>query len=283
MSDYTPRGKNAVILDRAYELVGSVPYRVSARWLFYRLLQEGHYNKKTDYKHKFLPAVCSARHAFYKQWRPDTLADETRAAIRRGNGWDTPGQWLEHVQQWLKCELDKWHTQERYIELWYEARAMSDQFRHYTQFITLRPMGGQPSIPYKWDTAKDLERAAAVYNKPITVLYFGDLDEHGDTIASVVQRDVSKWCQVPFEFVHCGLTPEQVRRFGVPENPEKPGEYQWEALEDSAAKEIIFAHTAPFISHGAFSAVCARENEVSEWLRAEIATLEPPESWARVG
>ena len=278
--DYTPRGKTAVTLDRAFELVESVPYDVSARWLFYRLLQEGYYSKKTDYKNKFLPATSKARHAFYKQWRPDTLADETREPIIRGNGFKTPGEWVRAVQSGLECELDKWYSQEQYIELWYEARAMTDQFRHYTRHINLRPMGGQPSIRFKWDSAKDIERIAKRYSNPITVLYFGDLDTAGETIAQVVERDVRKWCSVPFEFVHCGLTLDQVQRYNVPENPEKPGQYQWEALTDTAASEIISARTKPFISHGAFSDVCAKETAISAWLRAEIANLEPPAALA---
>ena len=30
-----------------------------------------------------------------------------------------------------------------------------------------------------------------------------------------------------------------MQKYGVPENPDKPGQYQWEALEDWQAQEII--------------------------------------------
>ncbi len=93
-STYTPRGETAKILDRAFELVNSVPYQVSARWLFYRLLQEGFYSTKQDYANKFLKAVSAARHAFYNGWRPDTLADETRESITGGAGWEDVKSWL---------------------------------------------------------------------------------------------------------------------------------------------------------------------------------------------
>lgn len=274
--NYSPRGKTAVILDRAYALAQSVPYKVSARWLFYRLLQEGHYSSKDDYKNKFLPAVSSARHAFYRDWRPDTLADETRSAITRGNGFLSPDGWLRALALNASCHLDKWASQAYYVELWYEARAMTDQFRYYTEHITLRPMGGQPSIPYKWDTAKDLEWAAHRYGTPIAVLYFGDLDNAGGMIADTAEADVSKWCSEPFEFIRCGLTLDQVQRYGVPENPEKPGEYQWEALPDDAARAIIESNVAPFISHAGFTATVDRESAVTAWLREQIARLELP-------
>lgn len=272
---FNPNNTTRAILARALELVESVPYQVSARWLFYRLLQEGYYSKKSDYKNKFIKATAAARRAFWDGWRPDTLADETREAIIRGSvfGPADPSAWLRLVSERLACKLDKWQEQPRYVELWFEARAMTDQFKHYTEFIPLRPMGGQPSIPFKWDTAKHLERVAGAYGVPLVVLYFGDLDEAGETIAETVERDVREWCAVDFEFINCGLTREQVARYGVPANPEKPGEYQWEALPDEGAREIIETSTAPFLRHGAFSTVEAQEDRVNAWLPGKLREL----------
>ena len=162
--DWQPRPKTAAILARAWDLVQEVPYQVSARWVFYRLLQEGFYGKKSDYKNKWIKSSSTARKSFYEGWRPDTLADETRERIERGLGYKDPGEWLQAIEEnGLRCQLDKWYSQVYYVELWYEARAMSDQFRHYTEYTTLVPMAGQPSIPYKWRIAKDLEKAAESY------------------------------------------------------------------------------------------------------------------------
>jgi hypothetical protein len=213
-----------------------------------------------------------ARHAFYKDWRPDTLADETRESIPGGTGWDTGRDWVRAVMR-AKCKLDKWHTQPVYLECWYEARAMTDQFRHYTENVTLRPMGGQPSIPYKWQTAKDLERAAETYCNPIKILYFGDLDPAGETISETIERDVRKWCSADFDFIRCGLTAEQVTLYNVPENIEHPGAYQWEALTDTAAREIITGNMARYLRHDAFENVVDRENKISQWLSDSLETL----------
>lgn len=270
--DYNPQGKTARILDRAYELVNSVQYQVSARWLFYRLLQEGYYKTKQDYKNQFLKAVSNARHAFYKDWQPDTLADETRESIAGGDGWASPKDWLAAVAE-AKCRLDKWQTQPVYLECWYEARAMTDQFRHYTKHVTLRPMGGQPSIPYKWQIAKDLEQAAQEYNHPIKILYFGDLDPAGETISETIERDVRQWCEAEFEFIRCGLTAQQVKRYKVPDNPDHPGAYQWEALTDQGAREIITENLNRFLRQAAFSTIEAQELGVSKWLADKLAGL----------
>ncbi len=75
---YKPSAEGKYILDRAWCWVQSVPYQPSARWVFYRLLQDGTYSKKGDYRH-LLGILSKARKGFYDQWNPGTLADDTRA------------------------------------------------------------------------------------------------------------------------------------------------------------------------------------------------------------
>lgn len=85
METYKPQKKTADMLDRAWEMVENAPYDVTARWLFYGLLQEGYYSTKGDYKNRFMKALSKARHSFYKKWRPNTLVDGTREAVRRAS------------------------------------------------------------------------------------------------------------------------------------------------------------------------------------------------------
>ena len=271
--DWQPKPKTAAMLDRAWTLVNSVPYQVSARWVFYRLLQEGYYSKKSDYKNKWIKASSRARKTFYEGWRPDTLSDETRERIERGQGYDDAEDWIARLSRGINCHLDKWIGQDYYVELWYEARAMSDQFRHYTDYITLVPMAGQPSIPYKWQIAKDLERADENYDVPIIILYFGDLDPAGETISDVVEREVREWSAADFEFIRCGLTLEQVQQYNVPENPDKPGEYQWEALPDEGARAIIKSYVDQYVRHGAFTKIGDQERKAEQFLSGELDGL----------
>lgn len=270
---YEPRGETAEILDIAYELVQSVPYQVSARWLFYRLLQLNKYQTKQDYSNKWLKAVSRARHASYKLWRPDTLADETREALPGGHGFATPSEWVHALAEQISCNLEKWSTQEHYVEIWFEARAMIDQFRHYTEHITLRPMGGQPSIPYKYETAKDLERYSRRYDLPIVILYFGDLDSGGEMIEQVTRDDVQKWCSVDFRFIRCGLNPIHPARYNIPENPEKPGDYQWEALDDAAARDLITTNVAEFVDDDAIYEAVQRDKVATTRIREALAEI----------
>lgn len=274
MEAYKPQARTAAILDRAFDLVRRVPYKVSARWLFYQLLQEGYYKTKQDYKNQFSKAVSNARKAFYKGWRPDTLVDDRREVIARGNGWIDGADWLKAIAN-AECQIDKWNSQPVYLECWYEANAMSSQFEYYTKHVTLRPMGGQPSIPYKWQAAKELEAAAEAYGKPLIVLYFGDLDAAGITISETIQRDVSTWSAAPFTFIRCGLTQEQVKKYNVPENIDKPGAYQWEALSDAGANEIITGYLTDYLRLDAFTAAEAKERHASRWLTDTLTGLLP--------
>ena len=271
--NYKPNAKGREILDRAWEHVQSVPYQVTARWLFYQLYQEGHYagaDKRKAYHDLFLPLLSRARHSFYQEWRPDTLNDDRREPVERGTGFDNPGEWAEAVAARMTCRLHCWEGQRYYVELWFEAAAMRAQFEYYTQDVTLRPFCGQPSIPYKWGMAKALERADLAYGLPIVVLYFGDYDPAGLTILETAERDVENWCEVPFEVVRCGLNAGDGPRYGIAENPEKPGTYQWEALPDEGARGLITGSVARYIDFDALAAIKARETEATKRFRRHM-------------
>ncbi len=269
---YKPYGDTAKILDQAMEHINSVDYQVSVRWVFYRLLQEGLYRKKDDYM-KFIRLTSRARHNYYNGWNPLTLVDETRSMIVEGYEGERPGvkpeelfddaeqesnEEIEELHNQLndfKCgfdyEIDPTWYQDTICIIMFEARAMVQQFKKYTSGLTLCPFGGHPSIPYKYNIAKYLENQAVDYEKAITVLYFGDCDDGGYKIYQASMRDISEWCGAEINFVRCGLTEEQAVKYGIPENFEKPGSYQWEALPDSAAEEIITESLAQYHDSGA--------------------------------
>jgi len=236
---YSPSPEQVAILDLAMTEIQSVPYTVTARFVFYRLLQKGVWrNGKADYKNRFLPIISRARKRFYGEWRPDTLSDDTRQLRDRGQGWDSPAEWLEAVERqgYLK---DKWRNQKNYVEVWFEADAMRSQFEYHLPHIPLLPFKGEMSIDGKWQTAQRLQRRSEVYGHPVVVIYFGDDDEKGQAIPEVAVADIRQWCGVDFEFIRAGLNPGDGARLGLPENPDKPGTYQWVALDDANAERMI--------------------------------------------
>lgn len=245
---YTPRGKQRAILDAAWNFVSAVPYKVTTRWLFYQLLQAGFYTSKDDYKNQCVPLLSRARHAFYGPWRPNSLADDRREAIEYRAAYRDVGAWIDDFSSGgFSCPLNHFYNQERYCEIWFEAEAMSRQFQHYTRGITLRPFSGMPSIAYKWSIAKALEEVAETYEKPITVLYFGDYDKAGLTIPETSVEDIRGWCRIEFTLTRCGLNQGDEIKYNIPENFEHPGSYQWEALNDQTARKLITESVAAVI------------------------------------
>jgi len=274
MKPYRPTRDVEKILDVAWNHVQSVEYSVTARWLFYRLLQDSIFTKKEDYKGRFLPILSRARKAFFKEWRPDTLTDDGRNPIVRGAGDYSIESWFQSVtNNGVECKLDIWAGQPKYLEIWFEAAAMVSQFAHYTRHITLRPFKGDASIDFKWQTAKALKDRGELFpGKPIHILYFGDLDKKGLSIPKSAFRDIQEWAEVDIVFERCGLNSGQPEELNIPENPEKPGTYQWEALNDQAAKKLITEAVGKHFDQAGAETILERE----AMLKGNLESLELP-------
>ena len=225
---YNPDSKTKEILDVAMGTIKSVPYAVSLRWVFYQIVQR--HGVQKSYWDSFKKITSRARKNFYGEWNPGTTQDSVR------DFYD-----YAFPRKARKAVSDHIEGQKNYVEIWFEARAMLEQFIYHTRDYraNLLPFGGDVSIPIKWDTAMRFRRVKNDYKLPIVVLYFGDLDKKGEQIRKVAEKDIRKWANVNFKLVYCGLTASQAKGFKIPENPEKPGEYQWEALSDEHAKEMI--------------------------------------------
>jgi len=266
--EYKPHGKTKESLDWCLKRIESVPYNVTARWLFYRYIEEvlkpnGLYVSKKQYK-PFLQWTARARKRFYNGWRPDTLTDDTREAHIRGFGYQNEEQWLEQFKN-QTCTLDKYVSQEKIIEVWFEAEAMCSQFSYHTSpyHITMRPFKGDASIDYKWKTAKHLELLGE-YRKPIVILYFGDYDKKGLQIPESAVKDIKEWSQVPFQFIRCGINKKQILDWGLIESFDKEGTFQWEALSEDKAKDLIVGNIEKYWSIKQVKEVEAQEAEITE-------------------
>jgi len=265
-----PNKQSRALLARAWEHVQGVPYSVTARWLFYQLYQEGWYKDKSAYNSQFLPLLSSVRHSFWGDWRPDTLVDDRRSPIVRGHGYLTPEAWADAMREQTECQLARWVGQRWYVEVWFEAEAMERQFKHYTKGIVLRAFSGHPSIDYKWRIAKDLERYAQYYAMTVKVLYFGDWDDSGREIPEVAAEHIAGWCGVDFDFERIGLNRGDAERFGLSPAIDKPG-YQWEALNDTQAGQMITEAVARYVDYDAMADVEELERQTTESFRRFVA------------
>ncbi|MBA7700302.1 hypothetical protein ES703_109013 [subsurface metagenome] len=268
---YKPRPETQQVLEAAYHWVMSVPYQVTARWVFYRLLQEAVYDTKAGYKH-LLGILSKARKEFYSNWRPWILADDTRAPILmqregyytlylRGYGFRDAAEWHARLKEELNCPLDRWRDQPVYAEIWFEASAMQGQFLHYAnENLPLLAFHGDVSIPEKWRTAERLAQRYLELRKPVHIYYFGDLDPKGLLIPESAWNDIFKWTvaiinrkedRLPhpgdLTFERIGINEDQIGELNIPENPERPGTYQWEGLSFCGARNLMVGYL-PLVS-----------------------------------
>lgn len=242
---WNPDDDSLELLGAAEEVIASVPYAVTLRFVFYRLWQEGRIrlgayegdkgtsDKRRAYE-KLKKALAKARKAGMLDRR--ALADDTRNPLIP-ELWETTGAWHRAVAD-ASCTLDPWAKQERRPRLLFEAEAMSRQFDYWAEpyRVELWPFRGDCSI----DAKEALAEAMRNDRQATTLLYFGDYDPKGLAIARAGVGDVLLWAgREDAEAYRVGLTPEQVTAYALPENDDKPGTFQWEALADAEAGAII--------------------------------------------
>lgn len=268
------------LIDAAHSATMAVSYKVSLRWVFYRLWQAGDLahvkatprasKKENAYSH--LKSYCS-KAVHFGLLDPDWVADETRGMAGRG-GYRTPKRWIEGLMR-SRCYIDWWSNQPTYVMIGFEAAAMAQQFEHYTEDYgcKLWPMRGDPSNPYKLQIAETVDWASEVYGVPVVILYFGDLDEKGLSIPEAAFRDVHEWSDSDLTIYRVGLNPGDEDRFDMPDIPGKPGCYQWEALEDIHAEQLIRGGLERFIDAELLNEVKEEETETTERVQGMLQGL----------
>jgi hypothetical protein len=155
-------------------------------------------------------------------------------------GWSDAGDlaWLiRHRVQTF--DLDPLTVQPRPVILWCEAAGMLSQLKRagVPYGVDAIAGGGFDSITDKWKIVQ-LVRAAG---EPFEVLHVGDLDRHGESIFEVLSEDVLAFDEHKgnVSFTRIAVTPEQIRLHDLPEDFEKPGVVQAEALPPDVLARIV--------------------------------------------
>jgi hypothetical protein len=242
---YQPRKRNAALLDRALEHVTSVPYNVTLRFVFYRLVTDGLVKKSLNGYGRLTEVTTKARYAKIRGWNEWTLTDSTRRPQKQDSSHDTVEDFLGELVESVEIDLNRHRGASRPIIL-YEANAMTSQFQHYTKnyHCDLFPFGGQPSIQYKWRIFHKI--IDIIDNGQIPVIFYaGDLDKAGLDIEADSNFVFNSWMGKyrkdwgKLRWNRIGLDQEQVDEFKIPTQEGGKEAYQWEALTDQQAGEVI--------------------------------------------
>ena len=175
--EWEPRSATASILNAAMAYIQSVPYKVGLRWVFYRLLQDGHLSSKAEYG-KLKDYAAKARKTLWNGWHPSTLVDEGREVVISRDP-VTAADALDWLPHQLSLAPDIFTGQECIPFLLFEAATMVGQFDHFAGDFDRAALRGDASIPHKWNITERMNELHDRTGLPIHVLYFGDLDPKG--------------------------------------------------------------------------------------------------------
>jgi hypothetical protein len=179
--------------------------------------------EKKEEQQKFYIIVASAlaqgRLSGKVEW--DSIIDVTRG-VDYNRGYTSKKAFLKAM---ASCWSDDMLHIERsaHIECWVEKDAILSDLDGFCRShqITLRSLKGQTSLSAAYQAAKDFRDI----EKPIKIFYFGDLDAHGKDIEEKAREKLGYLEKVfdvtrDVELIRLGLTPEDVVRFDIDDDPE---------------------------------------------------------------
>jgi hypothetical protein len=78
------------------------------------------------------------------------------------------------------------------------------------------------------------------------------------------ESSIQAWSTASFQVERVGLLQEHVSQYNLPDNPERPGEYQWEALPDESARELIENALNTYVDLEAIRKIEEEEEQATE-------------------
>lgn len=171
------------------------------------------------------------------------IEDRARAFLVGDCEYQTPEDYVFSRVQALKdsayyYEVPYWMFQPEYVEVWIEKDALSALFKQVCEKlrVVLAPCRGYPSLTYLYRAAERLKNI----DKPITILYFGDLDPRGKDIQRYLTETLRDF-DVEAHVERVALTRQQVEAYRLPPAPTKKTDTmarQWVANFGDAVWEL---------------------------------------------
>lgn len=158
-------------------------------------------------------------------------------AVKRGTSvestpYNDPDAWALHFIRRAKdahedYSLPRWYAQENLVEVWVEKDGLLGATANWLADldVTVRAPQGYGAWEFIYESLKKIQIELRRQKKQrITILYAGDLDPSGKDIPRFMEEEAIAHFEALFgfkiEFREIALTPEQVREFNLPEEPE---------------------------------------------------------------
>jgi hypothetical protein len=175
------------------------------------------------------------------RWPWEAIRDDVAVREIVGDGYHSPAEFWQAVRADAKHYKRDLHSgQPQRVIVWCEAAGMVDQIMRACADlpVLVRSGSGMNSSTLVKEQAQGIVDA----DRPTLVLYIGDLDTWGQVIEDRVADDLAAFVHDlgdpdALSFRTIAITDEQID--GLPQNPEKPGQFQAEALPPDELAQIV--------------------------------------------
>lgn len=217
-------------------------WSLTVRQSYYQLLGTGRYAKSDGLANRVSEHVTNARraegHPLHIPWQ--AITDQSLVEHDRPR-WRGADEWLDDMRSEAEnFRLDRQQGQPTRMLLWCEAAGMVPMLGRTAEHYGVRVIS---TSGYDSTTTRHAEGVRARrMNVPLTVLHIGDLDDDGRKIFKAMAEDVSMWAQHVggrATAVRLAVTEEQMEQLGLPDDPEKPGKVQAEAIPPDVLSAIV--------------------------------------------
>lgn len=229
---------------------------------------------------------------------PDSYSTKIPYTAESPEAW--ADKWAEHwVAQTRRAadsfSLPRWFGQDELVEVWVEKDGLLGATSNWLSDleVTVRAPQGYGAWEFVHDAMKKIRRELKEQRKKsVTILYAGDLDPSGKDIPRFMHEEAIAHFQqrlgIPnLEFKELALSPEQVRQYGLPEEPEAE-EVRAKISRDSRLRWYLERYPQMFCELDAFYALATeaartliRDAVISRFSERRAAVRERQESAGR--
>jgi len=200
--------KTVAIIEAARAILAESQTAMTVRQVYYQLVSRQVIENNRGQYQAVSNALVDARKEGAIPW--DRIEDRLRRP-RSVAMWDGLADFAQTAV--AAYRRDVWADQAQLVEVWLEKDALSGIFED-----ALAPYGVTLNVGRGYDGWDSIYNAAQRYKalgKPVTILYFGDLDPSGrDIVRSLGER--LAFFETSPEIEICALLPEDIARYHLP-------------------------------------------------------------------
>jgi hypothetical protein len=251
--DWRPNVNTRALLTDVVAILATYrPYwPLSIRAIYYALLglkdpetDQAKYAKSRNFASRVSEHVGNARRAGLPKEHPlhipwDAISDAN--LLRAGTThWRSEWEWLSAIRRTARTArlIDLQKGQKPHLLVWCEARGMVDRLSTVADEygVDVISTSGYDSTTVRHD------EGLATPPEGLLVLHVGDLDDDGRKIFTAAKEDVEAWAdsvEREASFERLAVTEQQVADLELPDDPEKAGNVQAEAIPPDVMARIL--------------------------------------------